>query len=229
MTFVIAELGSNHDGSIGRALKLIDIAKEAGADAAKFQLIPPFQPEWVQILIDYCERVGIEFMATPFDQAGIEALKGKVKHWKIASTEGADKEFVKSVIQAAGIDTIYFSDGAVEDLPLDWKYASNVVRMSCVVKYPAEDEDYHFLNGKWGLSDHTTGITLAPLAVAAGAIAVEKHITDDKKREGPDHNYALEPQELKKMIQQIRLVERIKNNKKLTITTHVGRKLQWIP
>ena len=34
--FIIAEIGSNHDNSFSRALKLIDKAKDAGADAVKF-------------------------------------------------------------------------------------------------------------------------------------------------------------------------------------------------
>ena len=36
-TFIIAEIGINHNGSLLNALKLIDVAKEAGADAVKFQ------------------------------------------------------------------------------------------------------------------------------------------------------------------------------------------------
>ena len=36
--FIIAEIGSNHDNSFLKALKLIDKAKEAGADAVKFQI-----------------------------------------------------------------------------------------------------------------------------------------------------------------------------------------------
>ena len=36
--FIIAEAGSNHNGSLGQAKKLIDAAHEAGADAVKFQI-----------------------------------------------------------------------------------------------------------------------------------------------------------------------------------------------
>ena len=37
MPYVIAEIGVNHEGSIEKAKELIDLAKEGGADAAKFQ------------------------------------------------------------------------------------------------------------------------------------------------------------------------------------------------
>ena len=36
-TYFIADIGANHDGSLSRAKKLILLAKQAGADAAKFQ------------------------------------------------------------------------------------------------------------------------------------------------------------------------------------------------
>ena len=38
MTFIIAEAGLNHNGSIENALKLIDVAKKAGVSAVKFQI-----------------------------------------------------------------------------------------------------------------------------------------------------------------------------------------------
>lgn len=220
---IIGEIGSNHQGDIDRAIDLINIAKKAGCGAIKFQLIPPFAPDWLDPLMEICKIHEIEFMATPFDQKGIDALQGKVKHWKIASTEAANQDFVDSVFIAAKGDPVFVSDGAVENL-MHWP---NLVRMACVVKYPAELEDYHFPIGTWGLSDHTLGTWLAPIAVAAGAVAVEKHITDDSTREGPDHAFALEPDELKEMVDTIRLVERIKANKKQTITTYTNRRLTW--
>lgn len=221
--FIIGEAGSNHDGELYRAKKLATIAKEAGCDAVKFQLIPPFKEEWIDILIEYCNSIGIEFMATPFNQKGIDALKGKVKHWKIASTEAADREFVGKVLNAAADSPIFISDGAV---PFDFG-GGQFIPLVCVVEYPAKPEDYRFLQDTWGISDHTESPTFPALAVAAGATVVEKHFTDDRKREGPDHAYALDPLDLKLMVDEIRLTEKILNNKKKTITTYVGRKLEW--
>ena len=59
-----------------------------------------------------------------------------------------------------------------------------------------------------GLSDHTEGIAIAGAAVALGAGLYEKHFTLSRELEGPDHAFALEPEELRRMIAAIRDVER---------------------
>jgi len=58
-----------------------------------------------------------------------------------------------------------------------------------------------------GLSDHTTGIQIPIAAVARGACIIEKHYTLSRKLKGPDHPFALEPDELKQMVKGIREVE----------------------
>jgi len=227
-TFIVAEMGGNHDGDLSRAIELIHIAKDAGADAVKFQLIPPFKADWIDKLITVCGLANIEFMATPFNEAGIMALRGKVKHWKIAATEAADDTFVSSVLRAAGKDPVFISDGAVDNPMKFLREGANVIPMACVVKYPADEEDYALgYQGRWGLSDHTTHLLLPMIAVARGAVAVEKHFTDDPKREGPDHSFALDPEKLTEMVKLIRMTEKILTNQKQTITEYVGRKLQW--
>jgi len=59
-----------------------------------------------------------------------------------------------------------------------------------------------------GYSDHTAGISVAPLAVAAGATVIEKHFTLDRRLPGPDHAASIEPAELGQMVRAIRRVER---------------------
>ena len=59
-----------------------------------------------------------------------------------------------------------------------------------------------------GLSDHTSDPVTAPAAAAAlGASVIEKHITLDRTMEGPDHQFALEPDELTAMIKSVRACE----------------------
>jgi sialic acid synthase SpsE len=58
-----------------------------------------------------------------------------------------------------------------------------------------------------GLSDHTLGIHVAPAAVALGADLIEKHFTLDRTTPGPDHPFAIEPDELKSLVQHVRDIE----------------------
>lgn len=100
MTFIVAEAGINHNGDLGQAILLCNAAKEAGANAVKFQ---HFRAEFLQperrslleplelsdtdmrTLFAHCGGIGIEFMATPFGVPEVEFLTPLVKRWKVAS------------------------------------------------------------------------------------------------------------------------------------------------
>jgi sialic acid synthase SpsE len=58
-----------------------------------------------------------------------------------------------------------------------------------------------------GYSDHTPGLAVPLAAVARGARVIEKHFTLDRSLPGPDHRASLEPDELRSMIEGIRIVE----------------------
>jgi sialic acid synthase SpsE len=58
-----------------------------------------------------------------------------------------------------------------------------------------------------GLSDHTLGIHVATAAIALGAQLLEKHFTLDRSRSGPDHPFAIEPDELQQLVVHVREVE----------------------
>jgi len=113
--FVIAEAGSNHNGNLEQAKRLIDVAVEAGADAVKFQLFRasklypknagqsdylkldesiydimtamemPY--EWLPKLAEHCRQSEIIFMASAFDQESVDQLDPYVSAYKIASYE----------------------------------------------------------------------------------------------------------------------------------------------
>jgi len=70
-----------------------------------------------------------------------------------------------------------------------------------------------FKQFKIGLSDHTEGILTPPIAVAMGAGVIEKHYTLDRNLPGPDHPFAIEPDELTEMVKNIRLVETMMGTK----------------
>ena len=93
---------------------------------------------------------------------------------------------------------------------------NKVILLHCTTEYPAAIEDVNLramdtLHNAFGLpigySDHTSGITVPVAAVARGAGVIEKHFTISQNLPGPDHKASLEPQELKAMVEGIRLVE----------------------
>lgn len=103
--FIIAEAGINHNGDVKMALKLVDYAKESGADAVKFQmrhlpslypkslLIDPNLAEWsfhyilpalkdselsehqFREIKQYCHEKNIRFMCTPWDKHSLDFLE----------------------------------------------------------------------------------------------------------------------------------------------------------
>jgi N-acetylneuraminate synthase/N,N'-diacetyllegionaminate synthase len=120
--FMIAEAGSNHNGNLEQAKKLIDVAVESRADAVKFQIYkaeslyskrtPEFSylkgqkvyelikrietpREWLKELAGYCEARNIIFLATPFDFEAIDLLDKYVPAFKIASFEIVDLELLQ--------------------------------------------------------------------------------------------------------------------------------------
>jgi N-acetylneuraminate synthase len=59
-----------------------------------------------------------------------------------------------------------------------------------------------------GLSDHTQSAAPVIGAVALGARVIERHFTDDNNREGPDHKFALNPDNWAHMVKEVRILER---------------------
>lgn len=90
-----------------------------------------------------------------------------------------------------------------------------VTLLHCTSNYPAEPKSVNIkametLSKAFGLpigySDHTEGSLASILAVAYGAKVIEKHITLNKQDLGPDHQASMEPDDLKEMVTQLRLV-----------------------
>lgn len=246
--YIIAEAGSNHNGDFENAKKLIDVAVEAGADAVKFQIFkaeklyskktPDFDyledkntfdlikdietpRDWIEDLADYCEKKGIDFLASPFDYEAIDLLEPYVPAYKIASFEIVDLELIKYAAEKGKpmiISTGMANLCEIEDAVNAVKSTGNddIILLHCNSVYPtptdivnlrAMDTMKEAFKYPVGFSDHTLGIHIPVAAVARGASVIEKHFTLDREMEGPDHSFAQEPDDLKRMIENIRDVE----------------------
>jgi N-acetylneuraminate synthase len=166
---VIAEAGMNHDGSLGNAIRMAEVASQCGADAVKFQLhdaaaettrdapSPPYfrhetrweyfertafrDEEWAT-LKDACERAGIEFLCSVFSTEAVERLERLgVGRYKIGSGEVTNLELVRRV--AATGKPVLLTSGMSSWEELDAAVAAagdDVTVMQCTSEYPTPPE-----------------------------------------------------------------------------------------
>ena len=265
--FIVAEAGSNHNGKLRQAKKLIDIARSARADAVKFQLfhadslyprrvgkIPvgsvtmdfykllkknEIPRKWLIVLKEYAEKQGLLFLCSCFDEESADFLDdiGIVAH-KIASPELNHIPLIKHIakkekplILSTGLSLL----GEIEETLLTYQkhtHHSQVVLLHCISAYPTPLSQCNLnvigtlklvFETPVGFSDHTTDPTSAPVtAVAAGASVIEKHFTLSRTLPGPDHSFALEPDELKRMVDLVKTCERSPDPMKFALDL-VGR------
>lgn len=182
-----------------------------------------------KILIQYCQKIGIEFLSTPFDFESIELLnKLGMNTFKIPSGEITNFPYLKmigklnkKVILSTGMSNLGEIETAISILTDAGTKRENITILHCNTEYPTPMQDVNLkamqtianaFHLPVGYSDHTQGIHIPIAAVAMGAKVIEKHFTLDKNMEGPDHKASLEPHELKEMVRCIRDIEKALGN-----------------
>lgn len=174
-----------------------------------------------------CERNNIEFMSTPFDESSVDLLERiGVGRYKISSGDLTNKRLIQYIAKKMKpliLSTGMADEDEIEDA-LAWskeKGNSMVTLLHCTSNYPTKFEDVnlgamHTLEQHFhvpvGYSDHTLGIEIPIMAVALGATVIEKHVTLCKELPGPDHVASLDMDQMKKMVQCIRNVEKAFGN-----------------
>ncbi len=258
-TYFIADVAANHDGDLERARMLIRLAKDAGADAAKFQnfqapkivsdygfkhmnaqvshqatwkksVFEVYQDasissDWTPILKKECDKVGIHYFTSPYDADSIENVEPFVPAFKIGSGE---IDWIEALEHMAGKGKpIILSSGAADIADVQravhaiLRINKQLVLMQCNTNYTASPENYDHIHLNvlktyasmfpeviLGLSDHTHGNATVLGAVTLGARVIERHFTDDNGRIGPDHKFALNPDDWAHMVEETRLLER---------------------
>jgi N,N'-diacetyllegionaminate synthase len=217
-TLVIAECGSSWDCDIQKAFRLIEAAKECGADVAKFQWTSnakamaerrlganaarsiEMYKRYLEYPLDvlvrlkaHCDSVGIEFMVTVYLIEDIATIAPLVKRFKVSAFECEWAEFIYA--HKGYGKQIIASKNPGKRLP-DNTY--HVDALHCISEYPTPMEHLGLRNGMQesncvdGLSDHTTSTLTGALAVAAGATIIEKHIRlRATSPECPDYGHSL--------------------------------------
>lgn len=186
--------------------------------------------EWQAELAEYARSRGIAFSSTPFDDDAVDSLVALgVPALKVASFEIVDLPLIRKVA-SAGVPVILSTGmavyGEIEDALGTVRDTGNdrVALLRCASVYPAPAEIMNVramatmraaFGVPVGLSDHTTGIAVPIGAAALGAELIEKHFTLSRTMEGPDHPFALEPDELRAMVAGIREVEAAMGNGRL--------------
>jgi sialic acid synthase SpsE len=180
--------------------------------------------QWTPELKRECEVCGIEYFSTPYDLEAVDMLDPFVNLFKIGSGDITWPEMLhkvaskqKPVLLATGASDIGDVQWAVGEI---FKTNSRLVLMQCNTNYTASLdnfrhihlrvlETYHtmFPSALLGLSDHTPGHATVLGAVALGARVIEKHFTDDNRREGPDHPFSMTPSSWREMVDRTRELE----------------------
>lgn len=178
-------------------------------------------------LYKYAKRRRIIFLSTPFDFGSVDFLEELgVPAFKVSSSDLTNLpllEYIaqkgKPIILSTGMGTL----GEIEEAINTIKKAENedIILLHCITSYPSKFESLNLRaikTLKWafklpvGFSDHSLGIYAPIAAVALGAVVIEKHFTLDKNLPGPDHKASLDPNELKEMVNAIRLIEKALGN-----------------
>lgn len=178
--------------------------------------------EWQAELKAEADKVGIDFLSTPFDRTAVDFLEELgLDFYKIASFEMVDLPLIayvaskgKPIIMSTGMGTLEEIREAVETV----RKAGNeqLAILKCSSAYPANPADMHLktiadmlkrFQIPVGLSDHSMGSLSATTAVAMGASIIEKHFCISREIENPDASFSMTPQEYKSMVEDIRRVE----------------------
>ena len=198
--------------------------KELGEKKSTFQILKDIETprEWLGELSKYCRNKGIIFFASPFDSEAVDQLYAVgVPAYKWAAFEMVDLPLLKHaaskgkpMILSTGMCNLADIQEAVDAIHAAGN--EDIVLLQCTSLYPTKINQVNLrmmdtLKDAFklpvGLSDHTPGVTVSTAAVARGACVIEKHYTLSRKLKGPDHPFALEPEELKQLVKAIREVE----------------------
>jgi len=180
-----------------------------------------------RILAKRAEDQGVVFFSTPLHSTDVDFLDEIAPVFKISSGDLTYVDLIeytaskgKPVIISTGLGTreeIQSAVDAAERGQPGIGEAGRLLLMHCVAAYPTPAEEANVANVTWlrrefglptGYSDHTLGIQACELAVALGAVALEKHFTYRKEgQDFHDHAISANPEDLRELVSRVRQAE----------------------
>lgn len=175
--------------------------------------------EWHAQLFSKARELGLIPLSTPFDQTAVDLLHSlDAPAYKIASFEIVDLPLIASVAKLGRpmiISTGMANLGEIQDAVTTARDngCDDLVLLHCTSGYPTPFSDANLrtlphlaeaFDVIGGLSDHTSGTASAVAAIALGARVIEKHFTLSRDDGGPDAAFSLEPDELKRLVDDCR-------------------------
>ena len=199
-------------GGLWDGYKLYDLYKDA------------FTPyEWQARIKEECEKCGVDFLSTPFDNHAVDFL-GSIgcEAYKIASFELVDIPLIEYVASKGKPMIISCGMGSIEDIQdaVDACHRvgnDRIVLLKCCSEYPTIWEDMHVGNipdmkkrfhVPIGLSDHSAGSIADVVAVSMGACVIEKHIKLDGVNSA-DSEFSMSVNEFAKMVEDVKAAKLI--------------------
>ncbi len=194
-------------GGLWDGYKLYDLYKVAST---------PY--EWHGAIKSECEKVGIDFLSTPFDKNGADFLeKLGIEAYKIASFELVDIPLIEHVAKKNKPMIISTGMASLEEIQEAIDACRSVgneqiVLLKCCSEYPAPWEDMHLgnipdmaerFNLPIGLSDHSAGSIGAIVGVTLGACVIEKHVMMEGV-DSPDSKFSMKIEEFARMVNDIK-------------------------
>ncbi len=176
--------------------------------------------EWIGKLMAYCATRKIDFLCSVSDKRCLDILLSTgLRTINCPSYAVTNIPFIEYCAKK-GLGMILSTGGATlgeveEAVSAVTGHHKKLTLLHCSISYPTELKECNmgvidtlkivFSGIGIGYSDHTKQVSKAAVqAVYLGAMMIEKHITLDKKMKGPDHFFALEPNELRMMVRDIR-------------------------
>lgn len=173
-------------------------------------------------LSEFAKTNSIALSASVFDEAGLALLTELGPPYiKIASCDLNNHPLLERtaatgipIVVSTGMSTLDDVERAVEVLTKT--KSIKFVLLHCVSIYPASIESMNLrfiqelksnFDCEVGLSDHTEGSIAASVAIGMGATWIEKHFTLDRSQPGFDHAYALEPDQFREYVSDLRCAE----------------------